>query len=159
MFCSPAVRCCGGLHSIGITRLLRYTGLHPKILVLCLAAFLGCFGILLSVLHRRRTLRSAWFILCLNVLLDAVGDPGEEFDHSSYRNLPCCLLQLRKLRPSRLRVFRGYLPDSASIASPRNLPPLPASDWGGLTKTFPRGIPTHTTKNHFQVQPQPALLT
>ena len=84
--------------------------------------------------------------------------PGRGIDHSSYRDRSYCLLQLRKLRPSQLRVFRGYLPDSASIASPRNLPPLLASVSGGLTKTFPRGVPTHTTKNHFQVQPQPPLL-
>lgn len=38
----------------------------------------------------------------------------------SCRYCPCCLCQKPLLRPLQLH-FRGYVPDSASIASPRNL--------------------------------------
>jgi hypothetical protein len=66
--------------------------------------------------------------------------PGRGIDHLSWRDRSCCLLQLRKLRPSQLRVFRGYLPDSASIASPRNLSSTPCFRFGLLTRLCPVGF-------------------
>jgi len=93
--CSPAVQYCGGLHSIGITRLHRYTGLHPKIVVLCLAPFLGCYGIL----------RDGWppfeepsdppgsFLVSLCCSMPSA-TPGRGIDRSSYRDRSCCLLQI-----------------------------------------------------------------
>ena len=37
--CPPTIENCGGLHSTGITRLLRYSGRHPKPSVFCRSSF------------------------------------------------------------------------------------------------------------------------
>ena len=145
-----AVHGCGDLHSIGVTRLLRYTGLHPRSWFFAMLPF--AVALAYSTLFRSlwsRTLGPAWLVPHPDVLLDAVCDPGA----------------------GGLLVVSASLLLSAFIAKPSTYPNgisglLTGFSFCRFTSqpflhsllrirvvdySFPGGLPTHWIENQFQV--------
>ena len=91
--------------------------------------------------HRQpRTLAGEpWFVTCRYILLGAVGDPGEENTMSSGPLMFLLPAAIAKASAFPLTLFRGLLPDSASLASPRILSAAPCVGFGWLTTPFPAG--------------------
>ena len=130
LFCE----CCEGLHSACVTGFIVIPRHCP------LAVFRFSVDRPYSVAFIQERSGKPWFVSCRPVLLDAVCDPGDGNTVSS--GPPVFLLPASVAKVSALpTVFRGYLPDSASFASPRNLSSAPCFGFGWLTTPFPAGYP------------------
>ena len=156
--CPSTSENCEGLHSTGITQLLRYPAFIPDHFRFCAPPFQcwSAYSTLFSSMPRLSGQPGSFtFTMCCSMLSET--PEGEPSLVISVMALVACV-HLQRIGPLEFVIFRGLLPDSASYASPRNLCSTPCSPLtlrsrvSGLTLSIVSRVPSYSVNSRYALR-------